>query len=85
MPACSDPSLRFAKVTCISVDCQFRVAYGVCDYCVLLCRDLIQQLVCLPHFSSVGVVDFDDMALIRHSSVLSIALPKNKNFHRPVE
>ena len=42
--------LWFDKVTSIAVDFQFHVAVGVCDYCVLLCRDVIQQLMCLPHY-----------------------------------
>ena len=32
----------FAKVNFIAVECQFHVSDGVCDYCVLFCRNVIQ-------------------------------------------
>ena len=80
MSSCVASFLRFAKLTRIAVDCNFHVAVDVCDYCILLRCDVIQQLLCLSHFYLVEFAGFDVMALIGHSSVLSTALLRNKIF-----
>ena len=47
MTACTTSCFGFAKVTCIAVDCKFHVAAAVFEYDILLCFDVIQQLLFL--------------------------------------
>ena len=50
MTSCSTSCVWFAQVHCIAVDCKFHVTAAVFGYEVILCRDDIQQLLCLFHF-----------------------------------